>query len=376
MDFEDIIGQEEVKDFLKKIYINKRIPHALFFLGPEGSGTLPMAIVYAQKLLYNKNINISLTKIHRLQHPDLHFIFPTPIININKVKNKINKSFYKNWYEFLEKNFYGNLFDWYIHIGIKNKQGQIGVNKIQEIINKIYLKSYEGGNKVIILWMPECLNFYAANKLLKILEDPPKKTIFLFVGENRSKILVTLLSRMQIIQFKTLNLKTIIKSLQKKFEINEKYAKKIAYETEGSWNKALKILKKTEKQEFEKYFIIWIRNSFMAKKNLKALKNLVEWTEIIYSWGRERQKYFLIYCLHIFRQALLKHYCIEKLSFIPINYKNFHWKNFSNFIHRNNIKDITKNIEKGIYHIEENVNAKMVLLDLSIKIIKCLHKIE
>lgn len=373
MNFREIIGQKEIKDFLTKIHQSDRIPHALFFVGPEGCGNLPMALAYAKQILCNKGDTACLIKADRLQHPDLHFVFP--VATTDKVKsNPTSRSFLPEWREFLQKKPYGSLFDWLNHIKMENKQGQIGVDEVQEIIKTLHLKSYEGGRKVIIFWMPERLNLSASNKLLKILEEPPQKTVFLFVGENEGELLPTVRSRMQTLRFKRINSKTIQKALQEHCKINADYAEKIAYQAEGNWNKALEITQETQEEEFEKYFIIWTRNAFMAKKHPQALKDLVQWSETIHTWGRERQKRFLTYCLQIFRQALLKHYQVEGLYFPPMISKEFQWENFTRFIHGKNIEDIAKAIDTAIYHIERNAGSKMVLLDLSIQITRYLHR--
>ncbi|XOD66875.1 MAG: ATP-binding protein [Flavobacteriales bacterium Tduv] len=373
MNFGEIIGQKEIKDLLTKIHKSDRVPHALFFLGPEGCGNLPMALAYANQLLCNEDDTVCLMKVDRLQHPDLHFIFP--VATTDKIKcHPTGAPFLLEWREFLQKKPYGSLFDWLNYIGVENKQGKIGVDEVKEKVNTLHLKSYEGGRKVMILWMPERLNISASNKLLKTLEEPPQKTVFLFVGENEGGILPTVRSRMQTVRFKKISSKTIQESLQKRFKINENHAEKITFQAQGNWNKALEIIQEKQEEEFEKYFITWMRNAFIAKKHPQALKDLVQWSEVLHTWGRERQKRFLTYCLEIFRQALLRHYQVEGLYFIPITSKEFQWEHFTGFIHRKNIEDIAKSLDTAIYHIERNIRAKMVLLDLSIQITRYLHR--
>ncbi|XOD68388.1 MAG: ATP-binding protein [Flavobacteriales bacterium AspAUS03] len=374
MNFENIIGQERVKDFLIKIHQRGRVPHALFFVGPEGCGHLPMALCYAKQLLCDGQDTTCRLKVDHLQHPDLHFIFP--IATTDTVKSHpVSVFFLSEWRIFLQKNPYGSLFDWLIHIGVENKQGQIGVEETQEINKIVHLKSYEGGNKVIILWIPERLHPSAANKLLKILEEPPLKTIFLFVGENEGGVLPTIRSRMQTMRFKRLSSREIQIALQERLQVEVGRAEKIAHQADGDWNKALELVQMPQENDFEKYFITWIRNAFLAKKHPQVLKELVQWSETLHAWGRERQKRFLIYCLQMFRQALLHHYQVDRFRFIPLFSRDFQWKNFVNFIHGKNIEDITETLNTAIYHIERNASAKMVLFDLSIQITRYLHRI-
>ncbi|XCI75011.1 MAG: DNA polymerase III subunit delta' [Flavobacteriales bacterium] len=374
MNFDNIIGQEGVKDFLTKIHQKGKVPHALFFVGPEGCGHLPMALAYAKQLLCDEHDIACCLKADHLQHPDLNFVFP--IATTDTVKSHpVSALFLSEWRIFLQKKPYGSLFDWLSHIGVENKQGQIGVEDTQEINKAVHMKSYEGGNKVIVLWIPERLHPSAANKLLKILEEPPLKTIFLFVGENESGVLPTIRSRMQTVRFKRLSSQEIQIALQEQFQIEIGRAEKIAHQAEGDWNKALELVQMLQENNFEKYFITWIRNAFLAKKHPQVLKELVQWSETLHAWGRERQKQFLIYCLQMFRQALLHHYQIEGLHFVPLVSKDFQWENFVSFIHGKNIEDIIDSLNTAIYHIERNASAKMVLLDLSIQITRYLHRI-
>lgn len=360
MYFEDIIGQEEIKYYLRKIYQIKRIPQSLLFLGNEGYGTLPMAIAFAKKILCNEKINNTLE-----MYKNLYFFFP--INNKNNVLNKktvvINK-----WYEFLKINPYGELFDWFQYIGIENKVGQIGVDQIKILIKIAFQKNY---NKVIILWMPEYLHFLASSKLSNILEEPPKNTFFIFVGKNEEKITSNIISRMQIIRFKRNNYNNIQNILYNKFKIDNFLAKKLALQAEGDLNYAIKIMYNNSNQyEFEKCFITWMRNAFLVKKNHKYLSKILKCSELVNSWNKKTQNEFLNYCLSNFRQALISNYKVKKLCFNPLNSNEFKWEVFSSFIKIQNIKNITNMIDKAINHIEQNVNTKLIFLDLFINIIK------
>ncbi|WP_103327793.1 ATP-binding protein [Bacteroidetes bacterium endosymbiont of Geopemphigus sp.] len=373
MYFKDIIAPEDTKVLLHQMYQSNRIAHALFFAGPSGYGGLPLAIAYARMLLSDKKDLSADLKIDKLQHPDLHFSFPSaPTEKIKRATTSID--FLSQWREFLHQYPYGNLFNWLEYIEIENKQVQIGVEEAQHIIKSLQIKSYEGGYKVLIMWMPERLHLAAANKLLKILEEPPEKTVFLLVGEQEESLLPTLGSRMQIIRLKPLFLSQMQTLLQQRHGLSEKQALLISKRSEGQWGKALDLLKQTEESEFEVFFIQWMRNAFMARKKPMALKALIEWSEAVHHWGREHQKQFLDYALYIFRQALLSNYEMEPINFNPLNSEKFNWKAFSKHVQGENIQDIFRDIHRASKDIERNAYAKIVFLDLSIHIIGYLHQ--
>lgn len=373
MYFKDIIAPEDTKALLHQMYQSNRVAHALFFAGPCGYGGLPLAIAYARMLLSDKKDLSADLKIDKLQHPDLHFIFPNA--STEKIKRAtMSVDFLHQWREFLHKYPYGNLFNWLEYIEIENKQVKIGAEEAQYIIKSLQIKSYEGGYKILIMWMPERLHPAAANKLLKILEEPPKKTIFLLVGEQEESLLPTLRSRMQIIRLRPLCLVQMQKKLQEKHGLSEKRALFISQRSEGQWGKALELLKRTEESRFETFFIQWMRNAFIAGKKPAALKALIEWSEAVHHWGREHQKQFLDYALYIFRQALLTNYEIEPLNFNPLDSEKFNWKAFSKHVQGENIQNIFRDVYQAIKDIERNAYAKMVFLDLSIHITRYLRQ--
>lgn len=361
MEFENILGQEKIKDSLMNLLKKDRIPHSLLFIGPEVSGALPIALALAKKILCKGINDLCCLKVDNFQHPDLHFFFPTP-------KKKNCTYFLDEWRNFLKKKPYGKLIDWLDYIGVENKQGSIGVEDVREIIKISTLKSYEANSKIIILWIPERLHISAANKLLKILEEPPVRTFFFLIGKNEKDILLTIRSRSQIIRMTPLELHHIQYFLQKKYSISVQLSEFISMMSEGNLNSALEIMLHLD--EFEKYFITWIRNAFLAKKNTRSLKNLLQWAEEFHKWNREKQKKFLNYCLRIFRQALLTNYKVNKLYFNPILSNDFNWENFSNYIKVENLLKISEILNEAITHIEKNVSEKLVFFDLSIKIIR------
>ena len=377
--FKDVLGLTHLKKHLTTSANAGRIPHAQLFVGAEGSGTLTLAIAYAQYILCKnnngENINVNQicnAKCESLTHPDLHFAFPVSISE-NVKKDAISDNYIKEWRQFIKAENYCNLFDWYRHIGIEKKQGLIGVHEAKNILKKLSLKSYEGGYKVLIVWMAEKMNTEASNKLLKLIEEPPKNTIFILVVEDETQIIDTIKSRRQILHIPPMPESVLAKGLIIR-SLPEKDAYRLAHEANGNFKKALDLMNNdSEDLVFEKWFVKWVRSAFKAKGNKTAIHELIKWSEEIAKSGREIQKKFLNYCVSIMRQAMLLNYTADELVFTKINHEGFDLEKFAPFVHENNILDITKELEKAIFHVERNGNAKIIFTDLSIKLTRLLH---
>ncbi|MBP1838685.1 DNA polymerase III subunit [Formosa algae] len=377
--FKDILGQEHIKNHLTQSVDNGRIPHAQLFVGPEGSGTLPLAIAYAQYILCkntngenntgNESCNL---KFNNISHPDLHFAFPvttTPSVK----SHPVSSHFLSEWRQLLKEQPYGNLFDWYKMLGVENKQGQIGVDEAQDIVKALSLKAYEGGYKVMIIWMAEKMNAAASNKLLKLIEEPPNQTIFILIAEEEQNIINTIRSRCQVLHFPALAEEVIVEALVKAYEIKETVATKIAHQSNGNYNKACDLVyHDSEDTQFEDWFVLWVRSAFKAKGNKAAIHDIINWSEEIAKTGRETQKQFLFFCMDFFRQAMLLNYGANELVYLEPK-TAFKLEKFAPFIHNGNIMEIYEALQDAIYHIERNGNSKIVLTDLSIKLTRLLH---
>lgn len=379
--FSEILGLTHIKSYLTTSVDRGRIPHAQLFVGSSGSGTLPMAIAYAQYILCqniegentggNQACNV---KFNHLAHPDLHFAYPVAT-NDKVKKHPTANHFAEEWRSFVKETPYGSIFDWYLLLGIEKKQGQIGVDEALEVVKKLSLKSYEGGYKVMLIWMADKMNIAASNKLLKLIEEPPEKTVFILITEKEEQIIQTIRSRCQVLHFPPLGEQVIKDALKIAENISDSEALKIAHQANGDYNKALHLLHQDGGDEqFEDWFIQWVRTAFRAKGNKSAVNDLIKWSESIAGAGRETQKKFLNYCLDFFRQALLLNYGAEDLVFLEPKTNGFKLQNFAPFIHGANIMDISKELQDAIYHIERNGNAKIILTDLSIKLTRLLHK--
>ncbi|MEL6810896.1 MAG: DNA polymerase III subunit delta' [Bacteroidota bacterium] len=382
MDFSEIIGLQHIKSHLKTTLENGRVAHAQLFSGPSGSGLLPLAMAYAGQLLcsaHEKGSEAYLrcaANVSNLSHPDLHFIYPVNT-NDSVKKNAVSSSFSEEWRTFLKENPYGSLFNWFRVLGIENKQGNISVKEAEEISKKLALKSYEGGYKIMIIWMADKMNVECSNKILKLVEEPPEKTILLLLTEREEQILNTIRSRCQTLHIPLLSEKDIAETLVSKYHVSEPIAMKVSRQAHGDFNKALHIVENDDEDTvFESWFVQWVRTAFKAKGNKKSIQELLNWSDMMAGKGRETQKNFLLYCTELFRQALLKNYKTDALLYFETTDPKFSIDKFAPFVHQNNIFEIVGAIEEATFHIERNGNAKIIFTDLSIQLTKLIHRKE
>ena len=382
MDFGNVIGQNHLKAYFRKTLENRRVPHAQLFVGTTGSGLLPMAIAYSKALLCSQHdpespeYQACAIKVDKLAHPDLHFVFPVNTTSSVK-KHPVSNQFLEEWREFVGSNPYGSLFEWLQQLGIENKQGSINVDEANEIAKTLALKSFEGGYKIMIIWMAEKMNTACANKILKIVEEPPSGTVLLLLAQNEEAMLTTIHSRCQKLYFPLLSEEDISSQLSDFEGIEVNLAKKIAHRSAGDYNNALHILEhNADDLEFEQWFVSWVRMAFSAKGNKGAISELLKWSETLAGQGRETQKKFLSFCIEVFRQAMLKNYTADSLLYFEAEDPSFDITKFAPFVHQNNIFEILKELEDGIYHIERNGNAKIIFSDLSIRLTRLIHRKE
>jgi DNA polymerase-3 subunit delta' len=382
MDFSEIIGQEHIKSHLRTTLKNGRVAHAQLLVGMAGGGLLPIAIAYAKELLCSpyevgSEAYVRCAKnVAKFSHPDLHFVYP---VNINEAvkKNAISSSFSEEWRNFIGENPYGSLFNWYQKLGIENKQGNIGVKEAENISKKLALKSYEGGYKIIIIWMADKMNVECSNKILKLVEEPPDKTVLLLLTEKEDKIINTIHSRCQTLHLPLLSEKDIANALVQKHSVAKNIAIKTSRQAHGDFNKALHIIENADEDAiFESWFVLWVRTAFRAKGNKKSIQELLNWSDMMAEKGRETQKNFLVYCMELFRQALLKNYNVDSLLYFEMNDSKFSIDKFAPFVHQNNIYGIISALEDATYHIGRNGNPKIIFTDLSIQLTRLIHKKE
>lgn len=369
MNWDSIIGQNDLKTQLQQSIKDNRVGHALLFTGNEGYGVLPLVLAFCKEIFINENPD-SGSKIDHLSHLDLHFSFPTYSVS----GKSLSKNFIPQFRELAQRNPYFDYEDWSNELYSENKQLFISVDEIEELTSKLMLKSYEGGYKILVIWRADKMNVQASNKFLKLLEEPPKKTIIILTSESQDSFLQTILSRTQIYDVPRIKDEDIKEALLHSASLDERQVEAIIYQAQGNWNTAVKLLEHTHSdEEFEHYFVKWVRDAFQVKKKPQYLREIIHWAAEISLWNKEKQKQFLEYCTEIFRLAMLQNYSSEGLVYKRIDEK-FNWEKFSEFIHGANIEAILEEISEANLHLTRNGNAKIVWTDLGIKLSRYIHK--
>ncbi|SFH77363.1 DNA polymerase III subunit [Halpernia frigidisoli] len=368
MDWNAVIGQENIKLTLQQSIAEKRLSHAQLFVGRSGYGVLPIVLSFVKEIFKQEKAG-SGSKVDHLNHLDLHFSFPIFTENNKSVSNRL----FSEFRQMILDNPYAEFNDWKDILDSQNKQLFISAEEIEEQNAKFSLKSFEGGTKILIVWQADKMNNAAANKFLKFLEEPPKNTLIFLIAENIDDILPTILSRCQLIDIPRIS-DDALKSALKENGVSSEKAEEIIFSAEGNWNQARNLVKADHSvSEFEMLFVAWVRFAFQAKKNPLMLKELVKWGRNIAVWNKEKQKQFLDYCAEMFRLALMQNYGVEQLVYKKIE-QNFKWEGFSKFIHGNNIESIIEEISAADYHLSRNANSKIVWTDLGIKLTRFIHR--
>lgn len=385
MQFSDIFGQHKIKKRLIRTVTEQRIPHAQLFFGTEGIGKLALAIAYAQFICCENRRDTdscgvcpSCVKYQKLAHPDLHFVFP--VIKPQNRSSVVCDDYIAEFRTTVIESPYFGMNDWFAKISGDAKQGMIYANESQEIMRKLNLKTYESEYKIMIIWLPEKMNNTCANKLLKILEEPPAKTLFLMVSNSPDEIITTILSRTQHIKIPSLTVDDIVLALLKNsdLEISQHDAVDIARISDGSYLTAISILSQDDenKLNFERFVLI-MRLAWQVgnRKDHASLKTLKKWSDDMAATGigRERQKNFLSYAQHMVRENFIMNIQQPELNYLTSYEEGFSTK-FSAFIHERNVEDLMKEFALAERHIEQNVNAKMVFFDLVLKVIMLLKR--
>lgn len=365
MYFKDIIGQQEAKTKLLGMFADNRIPHALMLTGPEGSGNLLAAFAFIQYVFCTQKqekdscgVCPSCLKTSKLGHPDLHLVFPIAKSKEIKTSNDLLLEFRECFLE----NPYITIHDWFNNINAENKQPLIPTEEASSILKKLAYTSYEGGYKVMLIWQPETMNADSANKLLKILEEPPEQTLFVLVCNHPDKLLTTILSRVQQLVFLKLDTEDITSGLVNQFGCQESLAKQAAFMCDGNYREAQLLL---QQNDDEHGFLQLFRSFMMISLNFDAIKAL-SWIDETARAGREKQKQFLQYGLEIFRDCLMYNFGSVDLVRLSGDEKTFVTK-FSKFINHRNYEKITTEFNSSFYYIERNANPKILFMDLIMK---------
>ncbi len=381
MQFRNIIGQKETIERLLNSVKTGRISHAQLFAGNEGVGKLALALAYGQYIsCTNKTENdscgtcASCRKFEKLSHPDLHFVFP--VVKSTKLSKPISDDYLPQWREIVLEHYSFSMNQWLDKMGSENAQAAIFAHESQEIIRKLNFKAFESEYKIMIIWYPEKLNTVTANKLLKMIEEPPAKTLFILLTASPDQVLGTIFSRTQLIKIPQIESPALKAHLSINHELNEKNATALARIANGSYITAMEQLNASEQNKLNfAQFSSLMRLVYVAPKDNSKIAELVRWTEEISQWGREKQKDFLSYCQRMFRENLVMHVSAEnaeQLNYISGEEWEFSQK-FSPFIHYGNTEKIYSQFNKAFSDIVRNGAPKPVFLDLSLQLVKLLR---
>ncbi len=369
--FKDIIGQKGVVGQLKRSVDENRLAHALLFTGPRGNGKLAIAVALANYLLCkNRSGDVcgncpACTKLDKFIHSDLHFVYP-----VKKKKGSssdtapVSDDYITEWRELLSKSAYFSYDDWLQKLDVENQQPMIYERESSEILHKLSMQSREGGWKIVIMWLPEKMKEACSNKLLKVIEEPPKDTLFILVSEEPEKIIPTILSRTQRVEIPRISYEDMENALEKRMGLSYDDAKTIAQQSGGSWEKAEEMLSLSdEKARYLELFMQLMRVAYA--RNIRDMK---AWSEEVAAMGRERQKRLLDYCQRMIRENFVMNFKDDSMVYMSQAERNFSAR-FSPFVNERNIFGIMEELSEAQRHIEQNVNAKMVFFDMSLRMI-------
>ena len=362
--FEQVIGQKEAQERLVQMVKEDRLPHAMMLCGPQGSGKLPLAVGFAQYLLDNGTPSAK-AMLAKLEHPDLHFTYPTIKLPSMSTDHKpVSDDFAKEWRELITGGLYFTMDEWMQAMGGENQQAIITAGESDDLVKKLALKSSQGGYKVSIVWLPERMNIECANKLLKLIEEPPQQTVFIMVCEEPDKLLETIRSRVQRIDIRRIDQEDIERALIEQRGVNEEDAHRIARLANGNWLKALDELQVgSENELFLDLYIMLMRLAYQRK-----IKELRKWSEQMAGMGREKQKRWLTYFLRMTRESFVFNFQNEELNYMTQKEEEF-TKNFARFVNEQNILPISDLANLAIRDIGQNANAKIVFFDLALQMI-------
>ena len=359
MAFEQVIGQQEAQERLMQMVNEGRLPHAIMLCGPQGSGKMALAMGLAKVLLGDNAM------MQKWEHPDLHFTYPTIKLPSMSAEHKpVSDDFAKEWHELIMAGPYFTMTEWLELMGGENQQAIITAGESDALIRKLSLKSSQGGYKVSVIWLPERMNAECANKILKLLEEPPQQTVFIMVCQEPERLLETIRSRVQRIDIKKIEDEDIEQALVSKRGLAQEMAHRTARMANGSWLKALEMLSADSENEL----FLDMFQSLMRLAYQRKVKDLKTWSERMGGMGREKQKRFLEYFLRLIRENFMYNFQEEELCYMTQREEDFA-RNFARFVNEANILPISDLANRAIRDIGQNANAKIVFFDMALQMI-------
>ena len=373
MRFSEVIGQEEAKKRLKGMVADGRLPHAMMLCGPEGSGKMALALAFASYLLCERRSDADdscgqcrqCAMLRKWAPPDLHFTFPTiKLPSMSPEHKPVSDDFAAQWRQLLASGPYFSLNQWMEAIGAENQQAIITAGESDELSRKLSIKSSQGGYKVSLIWLPERMNAECANKLLKLIEEPPSQTVFIMVCEEPDKLLDTIRSRTQRIDIKRIDDASIRQALMERRGLDADTATRITRIANGSWLKAVGALDAdNENEQFLMMFQKLMRLAYSRK-----VKELKQWSEAMQTMGREKQKRFLAYFLRLVRENFAYNFMQPELNYMTQQEEDFA-RNFARFVNEKNVLQMNELGNRAIRDISQNANAKIVFFDMAMQMI-------
>ncbi len=359
-----VIGQKNLKNKLEYLIKNNQVPHSQLFIGPSGYGSLPLVIEFSLALLEDKNLsNVSKKLSVRCQHPDLHFILP-----ITKKKNEktvYSHDYIHDWLIFIDESPYGRYREWFESINVGNRQGLIGITDIENLRKKIYLKAFNGGAKICILWGAEKMTPQASNAFLKLLEEPPKNTFFLLIAEDKEQVLPTIISRCQTVDLGPIESHDLRDIIEKRTDNPETLVSK----AQGNYNDLLDLISNDKDKRYESLLIRGLRTAFKVKENKNFIVDLISWSGLLCEFGKEDQKTFLEFGVQFFRDAYLLNYSLDDVVTFQSK-TNFDLSKIAPYINDKNVARLVSLFEQTHYNIKRNANVKMLFINLALNLSK------
>ncbi len=374
MKFSDIPGQREITGRLINSVKQERVSHAQLFTGPEGCGSLALALAYAQYISCENRsesdscgICKSCVKYEKLIHPDLHFVFP--VIKDKKNNEPVSDNYIENWREFVRRSPFFSVNDWLDSIEVGNAQGLIFASEASEIIRKLSLKAFESDFKIMIIWLPEKMHLATSNKLLKMIEEPPEKTLFILVTDEPDKVIPTILSRCQLVKVPAFRQEDINSYISLHFDLDRRQTDDISAVSNGSIVRAIELCRNRDSStlNLERF------KSLMRFAWKHDIISIISWSEEMSAIGRESQKSFLSFSLRLIRENLMMSLgqLGNNLVFLTGEEAEFSSK-FHPFITGENSSQFTEELNLAYSHIEANGNSKIIFLDLALKLTRLL----
>ena len=396
MQFKNVIGQDEVKQQLVEMVKHNRLSHALLFFGKEGSGALSLAMAFAQyvtllpssggvsdpslfgETTLKEEVKLpsapheaddymskqsSFSMAEAMVHPDIHYSYP--VVSKKAGTPPISADYISEWREFVQTYPYANIYDWLQFIGAENKQGNITAHECNDIMRRLNLKSFESGYKTLIMWMPEYLG-KEGNKLLKLIEEPPSDTLFILVAENESQVLSTIVSRCQLIKIPAVETEAIEKALIERGNCKPQQAHQVATVSNGNYREALHLLQHAD-EDFYSLLREWL-NATLKGQTIAQVKFIEEINRL----GRETQKQFLRYFIHLLEQSIrldafdgtMKQNFVAALTTSEQDFLN----RLNKMMSVEQKEAIAEELSKATYYVERNANGKILFHALTIKL--------